>query len=93
MTEGNHKMFKCDCCGLCCRHITGIKMLEAFDDGTGTCIYLDRENDLCTIYKTRPVVCNVDAMYELCFAHKMTREEFYAMNYAACERLKHEHEC
>lgn len=86
-------MFKCDCCGLCCRHITGIKMLEAFDDGTGTCIYLDRENDLCTIYKTRPVVCNVDAMYELCFAHKMTREEFYAMNYAACERLKHEHEC
>ena len=85
-------MFHCDCCGLCCRHITGIKMLEAFDDGTGTCIYLDRENDLCTIYDSRPVVCNVDTMYELFFAHKMTREEFYAVNCESCMRLKREHE-
>ena len=85
-------MFHCDCCGLCCRHITGIKMLEAFDDGTGTCIYLDRENDLCTIYDSRPVVCNVDAMYELCFSGRMTREAFYAVNCEACIRLKREHE-
>ena len=33
-------MFKCDCCGICCRHIRGITMLEAFDDGMGACIYL-----------------------------------------------------
>ena len=84
-------MFKCDCCGICCRHIKGIKMLEAFDDGTGVCRYLDRENNLCTIYDSRPVICNVDAMYEAFFMNKMTREEFYAENYAACEKLKHEH--
>ena len=85
-------MFNCDCCGLCCRHISGIKMLAPFDDGTGTCIYFDRENDLCTIYDSRPVICNIDAMYEIFFAHKMTREEFYAMNREACMRLKREHE-
>ncbi|MBQ6972048.1 MAG: hypothetical protein IJP86_06795 [Synergistaceae bacterium] len=85
-------MFNCDCCGLCCRHISGIKMLEAFDDRTGTCIYLDRDNDLCTIYDSRPVICNIDAMYDIFFSRKMTREEFYAMNRESCMRLKREHE-
>ena len=84
-------MFKCDCCGICCRHIRGIAMLEAFDDGTGVCRYLDREHNLCTIYDSRPVICSVDAMYELFFRDEMTREEFYDKNYSACEKLKHNH--
>lgn len=81
-------MFKCDCCGICCRNIRNIEMLAGFDDGTGVCRYLGRENNLCMIYDSRPVVCNVDAMYELFFREEMTREEFYCVNYSACEKLK-----
>ena len=88
LMKGRMKMFKCDCCGLCCRNIKGIKLLEALDDGSGTCVYLDRENNLCTVYGSRPLVCNVDEMYEAFFREKMTREEFYALNYDACEKLK-----
>ena len=81
-------MFKCDCCGLCCRNIKGIKLLAPFDDGSGTCVYLDRENNLCTVYSSRPLVCNVDEMYDAFLRDKMTMEEFYALNYDACEKLK-----
>ncbi|MBQ7155872.1 MAG: hypothetical protein IJR85_10010 [Synergistaceae bacterium] len=49
----------------------------------GSLHILDREENLCTIYGSRPVVCNVNAMYEAFFRDKMTREEFYAMNYEA----------
>ncbi len=86
-------MFKCDCCGLCCRNIRKIKMLEPFDDGTGTYIYLDRENNLCTIYDSRPIVCNIDAMYNLMFRDKREREEFYALNYSTCKKLKQASDC
>ena len=81
-------MFKCDCCGVCCRNIRGVKFLEAFDDGSGVCIHLDSKSNLCRIYDTRPVYCNVDAMYELFFADSMSRENFYEANYKACSSLK-----
>ena len=81
-------MFKCDRCGICCRNIRNIELLAPFDDGTGVCRYLDHENNLCKIYDSRPVICNVDAMYEAFYRDEMTREEFYAKNYAACEKLK-----
>lgn len=81
-------MFKCDCCGECCRHIAGIIPLEPFDDRKGVCRFLDREKNLCSIYASRPLVCNVDAMYETFFADKMSREEFYLANHEVCEKLK-----
>ncbi|MBQ7578256.1 MAG: YkgJ family cysteine cluster protein [Synergistaceae bacterium] len=78
---------KCNRCGLCCRNIGGIKLLEPLDDGTGTCIFLDREKNLCKIYTSRPVFCNVGAMYKLFFADNMSLDEFYEANYAVCRKL------
>ena len=59
------------------------------DGGAGICKYLNQESNLCEIYNTRPVFCNVDAMYDLLFKDKssMTREEFYELNYKACEEI------
>ena len=81
-------MFKCDCCGQCCRNIGGVKVLEALDSGDGVCIFLNREENLCRIYGSRPLFCNVDAMYDVFFRDEMTREEFYSANYSVCEELK-----
>lgn len=82
-------MFKCDCCGMCCRNIGGVKILEGLDGGDGVCVFLNREENLCRIYRSRPLFCNVDAMYEVFFRDRMTREEFYHANRSVCERLKH----
>ena len=81
-------MFYCDCFGQCCRNIGDVKILEPLDDGTGVCKFLDREKNLCKIYKSRPLFCNVDAMYRVFFADRMTIEEFYAANYEVCTKLK-----
>jgi len=39
--------------------------LKEFDTGNGVCRYL--KNDLCSIYEKRPLVCNVQKMYDLYF--------------------------
>ena len=81
-------MFKCDCCGLCCRHVDLNPMYVNFHSGDGVCMYLDQETNKCTIYAERPLLCNVDAVYDFLYSEKMSREEFYELNYAQCKKLK-----
>ena len=57
-------MFPCTNCGLCCKNIKDVKELKNFDRGDGICKYLDLETNLCTIYDTRPDICNIDKMFE-----------------------------
>lgn len=62
-----------------------------YDDlnrGDGICRYFDTESKFCTIYENRPDKCNVERMYELVFKNSMSKEQYYKMNYAACNELK-----
>lgn len=68
-------MFECDCCGECCRNLHKSKLYAALDRGDGTCRYLN--DNLCSIYDERPLLCRVDDCYEVFFAEKLSREEFY----------------
>lgn len=81
-------MFNCDCCGECCRHISLSKIYSDLDRGDGVCKFLDEKTSLCTIYKNRPTKCNIDAMYELYFSKKLSKEEYYDLNYKSCQILK-----
>lgn len=81
-------MFKCDQCGLCCQNLAGIDLYQDLNDGTGTCLYFDRKTKLCTIYNQRPLKCRVDDAYDAYFKDKMTKQEYYQMNYGACKKLK-----
>lgn len=80
-------MFKCDKCGICCRSIKDNPIYKHLDRGDGVCRYLDSHN-LCSIYDKRPLICNVDEAYRQIFYLRMTRDEYYKLNYDACERLK-----
>lgn len=80
--------FNCDCCGLCCLKIT--KILPVLDRGDGICKYLDIDEHLCTIYDTRPTICNIDKFYDKHLSNKMSREEWHNINYEACDKLKEE---
>ena len=83
-------MFKCDCCGLCCMNLNKSQIYEDLDRGDGICIYFDINSKLCTIYDERPEKCSVDKTYERFFKDKMTLEEYYQLNYEACNELKKE---
>ena len=81
--------FKCDCCGLCCRHINRSSLLKNFDTGNGVCKFLNTETNLCKIYAERPDICSVEKAYKKYFS-KYTEEEYLKLNYDACDNLKRE---
>lgn len=82
----NDNLFKCDCCGMCCRQLNKIPQLVEFDNGNGECIHL--KNNRCSIYSTRPLFCNVNSMYKEYFENIMTLESFYALNEQCCLEIK-----
>lgn len=84
-------MFKCDKCGLCCRSLKLNPMYMELDRGDGVCKYL--EGNLCSIYEQRPLICRVDDAYEVFFKSKMTKEEYYEINYKSCNILKNKELC
>ena len=79
-------MFRCDKCGLCCKALAGNPIYAELDRGDGTCKYL--ENNLCSIYENRPLLCRVDEAYGILFRHYMTEDEYYENNYKMCNLLK-----
>ena len=78
--------FPCSRCGACCRKIGLIYPELARPDGGG-CKYLSEDN-LCTIYPNRPLLCNVDKFYDEFLKDKMSREDFYELNLSACKKLQ-----
>lgn len=81
-------MFKCDCCGLCCMNLNRSEFYKDLDRGDGVCLYLDITTKLCLIYENRPNKCNVDKTYEKIYKNKMSKEQYYKLNYEACKLLK-----
>jgi Fe-S-cluster containining protein len=77
--------FPCAKCGLCCRMLKDIPALAAFDNGNGVCRYL--ENNLCSIYENRPMICNVEAMYSAFFKSIMSKKDFIIINIKSCKKI------
>lgn len=81
-------MFVCDKCGLCCRKVSESIIYMELDRGDGICMYFDELSKLCTIYKDRPLLCNVGKAYEQMFQGVITREEYERLNQESCRKLK-----
>lgn len=81
-------MFPCERCGICCRSIKNIFFAKDMVLPNGVCKFLDEKTNLCRIYSTRPIFCNVDAYYDTCLSHIMTREEFYRQTKLDCQKLR-----
>lgn len=59
-----------------------------FDRGDGVCLAFDPVKNQCRIYDIRPLICRVDAQYELNYKLFYTWDEFVALNQQACQQLK-----
>lgn len=80
--------FPCTACGQCCKHISNIKELAAFDRGDGTCKFLI--DNKCSIYDTRPKICNIEEMYKEVYHQQFEKEEYYLLNFQACKQLQND---
>lgn len=78
--------FPCTKCGVCCKNISHIVQLTNYDRGDGQCIYL--QENKCSIYSTRPLVCRVKEMYVQYYKQHMSEEEFIYQNLLACRSLQ-----
>lgn len=79
--------FPCTSCGACCKSIKGIEFLKEYDRGDGCCKFLN-ENNLCSIYEERPLICNIDRAYTMIFSANYSMGEFYSINVEACNKLQ-----
>ena len=79
-------MFRCDCCGCCCRNLDKSELYSDLDRGDWACRYLS--GNLCLIYDMRPLFCRIDECYEMFFRQEMSREEYYQLNEVECNKLK-----
>ena len=81
-------MFYCNKCGLCCKKIGESPLYAWLDRGDGVFRHFDDASKLCSIYADRPMLCNIDQSYDHFFQDKMSREDFYSLNRAACQALQ-----
>lgn len=79
-------MFKCACCGECCRSLDKSDLYSWLDKGNGVCKYL--QGNFCSVYEIRPVTCRVDGYFEQNLKNVMDKDEYYRLNYNACNQLK-----
>lgn len=85
-------MFQCQKCGTCCTlfHLFPENNFwrGELDSGDGTCRYFDRSSRLCTIYDSRPVICNNIRYYNEYLKDFMTRGEFDALLNEDCRKIR-----
>lgn len=81
-------MFNCSKCGICCRLVGRSKKGVKLDRGDGVCKHFDENTNLCTIYFQRPLECNVDNYFEEKLFGKISRDDYYRINYQFCRDLQ-----
>jgi len=90
----------CNSCGICCKVVgiavdlaksnpskdpltlEASRFPHAYDE-TGRCEKLGPDNK-CTIYDTRPDICNIARIYEKHYRKLISRKDFYDQNEIAC---------
>ena len=78
--------YPCRQCGSCCKHVDLLEEMKSFDRGDGICKYLN-ENNLCSIYKERPNLCNGQYVYEH-FYSDISVAEYHKIITDLCEKIR-----
>lgn len=80
--------FNCTKCGACCKLIPdyALKIYELPRANTGGCGHLLPDNS-CSIYDTRPDVCNTRVMWSKVYHSTVTWEEYTKISEEFCKVL------
>jgi uncharacterized protein len=77
--------FPCTQCGACCSSISNVDFLSDYNLD-GVCMKL--QNNRCSIYESRPLLCRIDDAFDEIFSAYMTKEQYYLTNAIACNELQ-----
>lgn len=83
------KQFNCWKCGACCKFCDKVEELKHFDRGDGVCVNLLPDNS-CSIYETRPEICNTNRMYEKLYKPVITWDQYLTYSEKVCKMLDRE---
>ena len=87
--------YPCIKCGLCCKRVDvaakravmlGLEKFPFNWDETGKCEMLGDDN-LCKVYDSRPLICNIDRIAEL---YELDKKSFYNQNIESCNMMLEE---
>lgn len=84
----NKPAFPCNSCGGCCRKVANSKETAWLDRGDSVCKHFDEETNLCLIYESRPLVCQIENYYDEHLSEKFSWTEFIQINLNICEKLQ-----
>lgn len=79
--------FICNRCGKCCEKLNLSPLYDDLHDGSGICRYFNRKTRLCTIYKRRPIKCNIKLSYKKVYKRTMGYDLYIKINYEACDKI------
>jgi Fe-S-cluster containining protein len=83
------KPFNCWSCGACCKNCDKIEALKEYNRGDGVCKHLTSDN-LCSIYETRPEICNTKKMYSKTWSKYFTWDVYVGHAETICKILEKE---
>lgn len=85
--------FSCNSCGLCCKNVPDMVLLlyNLPVSKDGGCANLLADNT-CSIYKERPIVCDVKKGWEQKLKHHYTWDEWIDLNEGICKSLQDKEE-
>lgn len=81
-------MFYCKKCGKCCCNLNKSTLFADLNRGDGVCVNFDEKTKLCKIYKSRPLKCNVDELYNIYLKDKISKKVYYKLNKMVCKLLE-----
>lgn len=81
-------MFNCEQCGACCRNVGKTELGKQLALPNGICKYLNQKTNLCTIYKDRPIFCNIDEYYKKYLYKIISLDMFYKLNKQQCKQIQ-----
>ncbi len=98
--------FNCTSCGLCCKKLgQAIAAAKSRKEPSeidalflefpyppkpdGSCFMLKNDGS-CSIYNERPLICDVDKMYEKFYKPHMSKKEHYRLNAWTCNQMINE---
>lgn len=82
-----NEVFPCSSCGACCKSIQLSPLTAWLDRGDGVCKHFDDTENVCSIYESRPEICNVRVMYDKHYKNCCDWTEFVFINQQVCEEL------
>ena len=80
--------FPCSKCGECCKSLHLNPLYRELDRGDGVCKNFELKTNLCKVYDSRPLICQVEAYYEANLFGCMSKVDWYAMNEQYCVAMK-----